>query len=133
MANLPYDADRARNLVVIVPNNTGISVPGTAASDTVLLRIPVAVEGLKLNQARIRAITGGTAAGPTITIGKSVGGTGAVTAIGTQAFGTNANGSVFTTTLTSTEFDEGDEIVVTNVAGTVASTPAIIFSLGYKG
>lgn len=131
MANLPYDSDRLRQLIVHAPSATGLSVPGTAAADAVLLRIPLASPTL-INRMRLRMSTGGTAAGPTITVGKSLAGTGAVSAIGTYAFGTSANGAVATVSLTSTEFDEGDEIIVSGLAGTAASTPVIIFSLAYK-
>jgi hypothetical protein len=34
--------------------------------------------------------------------------------------------------LTSTDFDPGDEVVISNVAGTAASTPVIIFSIPYN-
>ncbi len=132
MANLPYDSDRLRQLIVHAPSATGLSVPGTAASNTVLLRMPIAVDAVLINRMRLRMSTGGTAAGPSITVGKSLAGTGAVSAIGTYAFGTSADGSVATVSLTSTEFGEGDEIVISNLAGTAASTPVIIFSLGYK-
>lgn len=131
MSNLPYDSSKLRCHIVHAPSATGLSVPGTAASATVLLRIPIAVDGLRINKMRLRMTTGGTAAGPSITVGKSLAGTGAVTAIGTQAFGTSADGSTATVSLSSTDFDAGDEIVITNLAGTAASTPVIIFSLGY--
>lgn len=114
------------------PSATGLSVPGTAASDTVLLRIPIVNSITFSGSARIRMTTGGTAAGPTITFGKSLAGTGTVAAFGTQAFATDANGATKTTSLTSTDFTFGDELVITNVAGTAASTPVIIFSLPYN-
>ena len=129
-----YDSPRrqVRQMIVHAPSATGLSVPGTAASDTVLLRIQM-VNSVTVNgSARIRMITGGTAAGPTITFGKSLAGTGAVVAFGTQAFGTDANGTTKTTALTSTDFDFGDELVISNVAGTAASTPVITFSVPYN-
>lgn len=110
----------------------GLSVPGTAASTTVLLRYPLVAGNIRLNAARLRLSTGGTAAGPTLLIGKSLAGTGVVTNIGTHAFGTSADGSVVTVNLTRTDFDPGDEVVISNLAGTAASTPVINFSLGYK-
>ncbi len=131
MSNLPYDSSKLRCHIVHAPSATGLSVPGTAASATVLLRIPIAVDGLRINKLRVRMTTGGTAAGPAITVGKSLAGTGTVVACGTATFGTSADGAVATTTLTSTDFDAGDEIVITNLAGTAASTPVIIFALGY--
>lgn len=132
MSNLPYDSNRMRQQIIHAPSATGLSVPGTAASNTVLLRIPIAVDSIKLNYARVRFTTGGTAAGPSFTIGKSLAGTGAVTAIGTVLLGTGADGSVANVSLTSTEFDAGDEVVVTNLAGTAAATPVVIFALGYR-
>ena len=131
MSNLPYDSSKLRNHIVHAPSATGLSVPGTAASATVLLRIPIAVDGLRINKLRVRMTTGGTAAGPSITVGKSLAGTGTVVACVTQAFGTSADGAVATVSLTSTDFDAGDEIVITNLAGTAASTPVIVFALGY--
>lgn len=131
---MAYDDQKfyTKQQITFSPNNTGLSVPGTAASTTVLLRMPVTENFTVNGTARIRLITGGTAAGPTITIGKSLAGTGAVTALGTHAFGTSANGAVASLALTSTDFDPGDEIVVSNVAGTAASTPVIIFSIPYN-
>ena len=129
-----YDGASAQvdQMIVHSPNNTGLIIAGTAASDTVLLRIlvthPITVEGT----ARIRMITGGTAAGPTITFGKSLAGTGTVAAFGTNAFGTHANGAQAAVGLTETTFDAGDNIVVTNVAGTAASTPVIIFTIPFN-
>lgn len=125
-----YDAAQFRANIPLVPSLTGLSVPGTAASATDLLRIPLAV-GTKLNTLKMRMSTGGTAAGPTITVNSSLAGTGALVPIGTYAFGTNANGAVATLSFTSTEFANGDEVVISNVAGTVAATPVIVFSLGY--
>lgn len=132
MSNLPYDSDRMRQQIVHAPSATGLSVPGTAAANTTLLRIPIAVDSVKLNYARVRFTTGGTAAGPSFTIGKSLAGTGATSAIGTVTLGTGADGSVASVSLTSTEFEAGDEIIVTNLAGTAASTPVVVFALGYR-
>lgn len=128
-----YDSgpSQAQQQIVHSPNNTGLSVPGTAASDTVLLRIPIAIPMAVKGTARIRMITGGTAAGPTITFGKSLAGTGTVAAFGTNAFGTHANGARAAVGLTETQFAAGDELVVSNLAGTAASTPVIIFSIPY--
>lgn len=131
MAIFPYNSDKVRQIIAFVPNLTGLSVPGTVASATDLLRIPL-VHELKVNAMRIRLITGGTAAGPTITLNKSLAGTGTVSPIGTYAFGTQANGAVASVTVASTDFEANDEIVIQNVAGTVASTPAFVFSIGYK-
>lgn len=131
MATQKYDdAKTYSNNIVFCPNLTGLSVPGTAASATDLLRIPLAV-GQHVNKAKLRLITGGTAAGPTITFNTSLAGTGALAPIGTYAFGTSANGAQVSVTLADTTLVDGDEIVIQNVAGTVASTPAIVFSIAY--
>lgn len=130
MSNFQYDDAKIRQQIIHAPTSTGLSVPGTAATATVLLRIPL-VSSLRVNSIRVRQTTGGTAAGPNVVVGKSLAGTGAASAIGTVAFGTSADGAVATTTLTSTDFDAGDEIVLTNAAGTAASTPVVIFAIGY--
>lgn len=132
MATNKYDDPTLRQMIVFAPSATGLSVPGTAAADTVLLRIPIAGRDVQINRLRLRMTTGGTAAGPTITVGKSLAGTGAVVACGTFAFGTSANGATGSSNLTTTSFVEGDEIIVSNLAGTAASTPVIVFSLAYK-
>lgn len=132
MAVNKYDDASLRNIITHAPSATGLSVPGTAASDTVILRIPIAGHDVQINRLRLRMTTGGTAAGPTITVGKSLAGTGAVVACGTFAFGTSANGATGSANLTTTNFSEGDEIVISNLAGTAASTPVIVFSLAYK-
>lgn len=132
-SNAQYDSASAQvqQQITHSPNNTGLSVPGTAASDTVLLRIMICNKIRVRGTAQIRMITGGTAAGPTIAFGKSLAGTGTVAGFGTNAFGTHANGAKATVALTETTFDAGDELVVSNLAGTAASTPVIIFSLPY--
>ena len=130
--NKPYDVSQNRANIVHAPTAAGLSVPGTAASNTVLLRIPIA-STVTLNHMRYRRVTGGTAAaGPNVTIGKSLAGTGAASAIGTIAFTTAADGTVSSLDLTATQFEPGDEIVLTNVAGTATSSPAIVFSIAYK-
>lgn len=128
-----YDSPNAvvRRMLTHAPSATGLSVPGTAASATTLLRIPVCENITVSGTARLRLTTGGTAAGPTITFAKSLAGTGAAAAFGTVVFGTSADGATKTCVLTSTDFDPGDEILVVNGAGTAASTPVIIFSLSY--
>jgi len=130
MATSKYDDAKSHAHVSIVPNLTGISVPGTAASATDLLRIPLA-GNYHCNKVRMRLLTGGTAAGPTITFNTSLAGTGALAPIGTYAFGTSADGSVASVTLADTRLAANDEIVVSNVAGTAASTPKIVFSIAY--
>lgn len=131
MAQQKYDdAKSYSNNIVFCPNLTGLSVPGTAASATDLLRIPLAA-GQHINKAKLRLITGGTAAGPVITFNTSLAGTGTVSPIGTYSFGTSANGTQVSVTLADTFMTDGDELVIQNVAGTAAATPAIVFSIAY--
>lgn len=132
MPGLKYDdASYFSRRRIDIALSGGVSVAGTAASDTELFRIPVG-ENLTIDKIRIVAMTGGTAAGPTITIGKSLGGTGTVAAFGTNAFGTNANNAAFSVTVgTGNTFVDGDHIVVTNKAGTAASTPKVNIELGW--
>lgn len=136
---MAYDDQKhyVEQMLMHAPTATGLSVPGTAAADTVLLRMPIC-NNIRVGKqtgagtARLRLTTGGTAAGPTITFGKSLAGTGAVVAFGTHAFGTSANGAVAAVALAATDFDPGDELIVSNLAGTAASTPVIVFSIPYN-
>ncbi len=126
-----YDGDEfyaRRNL--LLADSAGISVAGTAAADTELIRLPI-TDAITIDKCRIVAMTGGTAVGPTLQLGKSLGGTGAVTSIGTKAIGTSANNTGLTMTVTSTTFVAGDHLVLSNVAGTSASTPKVIVNIGY--
>jgi len=115
---------------MVVGASTGVSVPGTAASDTELFRIPI-TDACTIDKIRIVAMTGGTAAGPTLKFGKSLAGTGSVSQFGTNAFGTNANNAAFSVSPTSTDFAAGDHLVITNGAGTAASTPKVIINVGW--
>lgn len=131
-----YDDQKhiAVRLITHAPSSTGLSVPGTAASDTVLLRIPLCAAIRAVGSARIRMSTGGTAAGPTVLFCKSLAGTataGTANAFGTWTSGTAADGSTANVALTTTDFAAGDEIVLVNKAGTAAATPVILFSLPY--
>ncbi|RLC40268.1 MAG: hypothetical protein DRH51_05890 [Candidatus Coatesbacteria bacterium] len=107
-----------------------ITLNGTIASAAEICRV-TAFTNIKLKDWNIAVITGGTAAGPSITIGKSAGGTGAVTAIGTASFGTNADNTVIDGSLTETSFSAGDDIVIKSVAGTAASTPKFNIYVDY--
>jgi len=127
-----YDDQRffTRNMLTCGAE-AGISIPGTAASDTELVRLRIP-QAFTVDQATMVVTTGGTAAGPTVQVGKSVAGTGAVTSIASQAVGTAANNASFSFTVTSTDFDAGDHLVISNVAGTSASTPVAQIVIGFK-
>jgi hypothetical protein len=136
MGLINYDDPRrlARRFMGNAPATTGLSVPGTAASDTVLARFPLSEAITVSGSARLRLSTGGTAAGPTVLICKSLAGTataGTANAFGTWTSGTAADAATAWVSLTSTDFAAGDEIVIVNKAGTAASTPVIIYQFGY--
>ena len=136
MGLINYDDPRklVRRLLGNFPATTGLSIPGTAASDTVLARFPVNEAITVSGSARLRLSTGGTAAGPVLLICKSLAGTataGTANAFGTYTFGTAADNTGAYVTLTSTDFAAGDEIVLVNKAGTVAATPVVIYCMSY--
>jgi len=116
---------------IVLGQSGGISVPGTAAADTELLRIPVNRD-IKVEAIRMVAMTGGTADGPTVQIQKSLAGTGAASDIATQNVGTSADNTQFDLTVTATDIAEGDVLIVSNAAGTAASTPKVILNIEYR-
>lgn len=118
-----------KNLLIEV--SAGVSVPGTAANDTVLIRIPM-TDSIAIDKIRMVAMTGGTADGPVVKIQKSLAGTGAASDIASQNTGTSADDTAFALTVTETDLDAGDHLLITNAAGTAASTPKVILNIGYK-
>jgi len=127
-----YDKSRftARQVLPLTAP-TGVSVPGTAASATQLIRLRM-TDYMTVDKGGVVATTGGTAAGPTIIFQRSVAGTGTAVAFATHAFGTDADNDGAAITVTSTDFDPGDELIVVNAAGTAASTPVATLMLGWK-
>lgn len=122
------DYTARRNL--FVGASGGISAAGTAASDTVLVRIPI-TDSITIDKVRAVAMTGGTAAGPAVKIQYSLGGTGAASTFCTITAGTTADNASFNGTVTSTTFVAGDHLLITLAAGTAASTPKFNFNIGY--
>lgn len=125
---MPYDNPHQ---LMPIAASAGISVPGTAAAATVLvrLRIPQAVT---VDGASIVMMTGGTAAGPTVAIQKSLAGTGTATNVGTYNVGTAADNASADLTITNTNFAAGDHLLITNLAGTAASTPKVNLVVKWK-
>ena len=81
-------------------------------------RVPKAIN---VSGADWLATLGGTvAAASTVAIGKSVGGTGTVSAIASKAFTTDASYANGAFTVTSTDFAAGDHLVV-QMSGTTAA------------
>lgn len=79
------------------------------------------MENVTVNDFNVTVINGATCTGGinyNVTIGKSVDGTGAFTAIGTAVIGTAANNSVIDAAVTETNFDAGDDVIFAFEAGT---------------
>lgn len=126
-----YDrSDFTSRRSIVLSADGGISVPGTAAANVELVRLPI-LDSITIDTARMVAMTGGTAAGPTVGIAKSLGGTGALVALATKSVGTSANNAGLTFTVTSTTLVAGDHLVLYNAAGTAASTPKVSVTIGY--
>lgn len=104
-------------------NIQGVSVVGTQASLAAIaastFRIPFRAKVLGATRV---STTGGTAAGPTVLLQRSVAGTGAWTSFGTAAFGTDADGRGTAFSVTPTVFEAGDHIRLAIAAGTAAAT-----------
>jgi len=131
--NMPkYDSGRyhTRQLMPIAAS-AGISVPGTAAAATTLVRLRIP-RAMTIDEATVLAMTGGTAAGPTLILQKSLAGTGTAAGFATHAFGTDADNASAAITVTSTAFAAGDHLLIVNAAGTAASTPKANLLIGWK-
>ena len=130
---MAYDDGRYQSKQILTPGavSGGMTIPGTAAADTVLvkLRMPRPVT---IDAATSANMTGGTAAGPVVLLQKSLAGTGAGVTFGSYLMGTAANSSTGVFTVTSTAFASGDALLVTNLAGTAASTPTMNIAVEWK-
>ena len=116
-------ADARYHTAQVMPiSESTLTVAGTAASATELSRI-TAMTNIRALDINVPLKTGGTAAGPTLLIGKSAAGTGTFAAFGTIAFGTQADNTVTDGALTETQISAGDDIIIQVAAGTAASTP----------
>lgn len=114
---MSYDRKRLLTLV-------GATLAGTAAAAAAIHRIRMPKAGT-VEGATVVATTGGTAAGPGFTIGKSLAGTGAVSNFATHTFGTDADNTSAALTVAKTDLAANDHLVVNSVAGTAASSPVI--------
>lgn len=110
---------------------TGITVNGTIASSATIaaIRIP---RGIKVSKLSVYNYTGGTAAGPKITVGYSYAGTGTLTNFGTANIaGTVADASGSAHSITATQLTSGDLLIIQKVAGTAAAAPVVSLCLEY--
>jgi len=103
-----------------LPLNESGAINGTSASAVELGRLTV-MGNVTLTDWNLRVKTGGTAAQASILIGYSLAGTGAFTAIGTAALGTNADSTIIDAALTETNLSAGDDIVYQKTAATSAA------------
>jgi len=113
-------ADPRFGVSQMLPLNESGALNGTNAAVTELGRYTFMTNSRVLDW-NIRAKVGGTAAIYSILLGKSLAGTGAFSAIGTIALGTNADNTVLDGAVTETQFSAGDDIVFQKSAGTSAA------------
>jgi hypothetical protein len=117
---------------IIDGGGLGMSVVGTNAAAADIYRT-VFTENIIVDELSVIAMTGGTAAGPVVTVNTSAAGTGTLAPIGTFAIGTTANGrNLSAITIASTALTAGDHLVLQVVAGTAAATPKFTMCFGYK-
>jgi hypothetical protein len=109
----------------------GLTVGGTNAANTEIHRVRFANPS-KVETVDIVAMTGGTAAGPALLIGKSLAGTGTVANFATHTFGTDANNTAAGLTVATTDFADGDHLVISKAAGTAASSPKVSVNIGWR-
>lgn len=74
---------------------------------------------------------GGTSTTRSVTIGKSLGGTGAVVSLGTIAIGTQAIDTVKDGSATATDFVAGDDLVFESLAGTSTTVENVLPRVQY--
>lgn len=104
-----------------LPLNASGALNGTAAA-AATVSVHTFMRPVSVSDWNGRVIAGGTDAGViSLIVGKSVDGTGAVSAIGTMSLSTHAIDTVVDGSLTTTTFDSGDDIVIQRSAGTSTS------------
>lgn len=104
---------------------------GTRAAAVELSRMTF-MHNATVTDANAYLSAGGTQANISILVGKSLGGTGATSAIGTVALGTNASKSVVDGSVTSTDFANGDDLVIQVALGTATTVPNAIPYVNFK-
>jgi len=132
MASLRYDDAQYCVPQTLVCGGVGITVNGTIATTATIFAIKVP-RAMKVTRVSVYESTGGTGAGPLVTIGKSLAGTGTVSNFGTANLaGTVADATGFDMTLTATALADGDFLVIQKVAGTAAAAPIANFAVEYQ-
>jgi hypothetical protein len=121
-----YDSD-AFGTKQTIPMDVSSALNGTVGA-TEINRMTF-MHAARVTDWNIRAKVGGTEGSVRqILIGKSLAGTGAFSAIGTQALGTLADGNIVDASLTETDFSAGDDLVIQHLgtgAGVYVIQPLI--------
>lgn len=112
----------------------GKTIAGTqaASAEVFVWKVSSNLTAGKVPAVAYNITTGGTAAGPAVTIERSLAGTGAAEVFGTLTFGTVANSTAGNMSITSTNFLAGDEVRIKTVVGTAASSPIVDFFIGWQ-
>lgn len=99
-----------------------IALNGTVTSTTEKARSTV-MEPITVTDMNVEVLVAGTAVDTKVVLGKSLGGTGTISAFGTVTLtGTKTANSVIDATATATNFVAGDDIVFARLAGTETET-----------
>lgn len=131
-----YDDARFRTLQMLSTADFGIlktaSLVGTAAA-AATLGYPVNIlHPVRVISAKGYFVVGGTNAVISLTLGKSLAGTGAVTAFGTLAIGTSAAATSKAFSLTETSFAAGDQLMLQRAAGTSTDVTDVKVDIAFR-
>ena len=121
--NAPATYDKRDGHPVAFQLGASITFVGTSTAATAYAssyaRIPF---NCKLVGMTVAEETGATAAGPAITLNRSVGGTGSYAALATHTFATTASTAGSDTTVTAVDIGAGDIVTLNQVIGTTATS-----------
>lgn len=105
---------------------------GTDASATEVSTCRTTVmQPIKVLDWNVHMVAGGTNATRSIVLGKSAAGTGVISAIGTIATGTIATNAIKDGSVTETDLDAGDDLVITTI-GTSTTVENMLPSISYR-
>ena len=121
MARTYSDPSYGSNKQMPIPGEA-IAINGTVTSTTEKARVTV-MSPITVNDLNVSHLVAATNVDSILLVGKSLGGTGTFSALGTVTLtGTNTANQVTDATVTSTDFVAGDDIVVARAAGTETET-----------
>jgi hypothetical protein len=126
---------------MVMANGADAAIGSANASQTILNR-QTFFNNVTVTDYNLQVLTGATCTGTggvatevyTLGIGKSAAGTGSITLIGTATVGTGgaADDTVIDGTVTSTNFDDGDDIVWTAEVGTALGDNSLVARVNVK-